>query len=391
VHNGTAHTREKRSPLMPRPHPGIRRGVRVLALAETFDDGTPMPCSYIRIIRPLELAAAQGLLSYALVSAKAIERYTADVFLTHRAAIGSLDAAEQLVTHCRRHGMALVYDLDDNLFEPAPDHPELGAIAKVKPTCLHLAASASEVWVSTAHLAGYVSRRNGRTWVAANAYDGELWGEPRASSAPAAQCRILYAGTVTHAADFELVRPALAQLVKKYNERVRVSLLGISTRSYEEPWIERVSLDTPAAHIYPVFADCAKRTLEYDIGLAPLADNEFNRSKSAIKLLEYAALGLACVASDVGAYRDFIQHGVSGLLVRNTTEDWVRALDRVIADGSFRQLLQAGARARVAVLPNAAASARLRAERLRSLVSAGIEGVAEQACSSGHAHELQKP
>jgi glycosyltransferase involved in cell wall biosynthesis len=353
---------------MPRPHPGIRRGVRVLALAETFDDGTPMPCAYIRIIRPLELAAAQGPLSYALINVQAIERYTADVIFTQRAAIGSLEAAMRLVAHCRRHGMALVHDIDDNLFEPSPDHPELAAIARMKPTCRYLAGNANEVWVSMAYLARHVSRLNRRTWVAPNAYDAALWGKPGVSRRPTGQCRILYAGTATHAADFELVRPALAQLAKKYDERLRVSLLGISTRSYDEPWIERVSLETPAPHIYPVFADCAKRTLDYDIGLAPLVDDAFNRSKSAIKLLEYAALGLACVASDVGEYRDFIQHGVSGLLVRNTTEDWINALDCVIADEKFRQQLQAGARARVAALPNAAAVAALRGERLRSLV-----------------------
>jgi glycosyltransferase involved in cell wall biosynthesis len=360
--------REKRSELMPRPHPGIRRGVRVLALAETFDDGTPMPCAYIRVIRPLELAAARGLLSYALLNVQAIERYTADVFFTQRAAVGSLDLAKRLVAHCRRHGMALVYDIDDNLFEPSQDHAELDAIARMKPICRYLAGNASEAWVSTFHLGRYVSRLNGRTWVAPNAYDEALWGEPKTPSNPAGQCRILYAGTATHAADFELVQPALAQLKKKYDERLRVSLLGISTRSYDEPWIDRVSLQTPAPHIYPVFADCAKRTLDYDIGLAPLVDDEFNRAKSAIKLLEYAALGLACVASDAGEYRDFIQHGVSGLLVRNSTEDWINALDRVIADERFRQQLQSGARARMAALPDAAAVAALRGERLRTLV-----------------------
>ena len=43
--------------------------------------------------------------------------------------------------------------------------------------------------------------------------------------------------------------------------------------------------------------------LDFDIGVAPLAYNVFNRSKSDIKVLEYASLGIPAVASDVRPVR----------------------------------------------------------------------------------------
>ena len=64
--------------------------------------------------------------------------------------------------------------------------------------------------------------------------------------------------------------------------------------------------------------------------MAPLIDDEFNRSKSPIKAMDYAALGVAVVASDVPAYRGMVRHNQTGLLVPNEPEAWRQALRDVI-------------------------------------------------------------
>ena len=43
----------------------------------------------------------------------------------------------------------------------------------------------------------------------------------------------------------------------------------------------------------------------WDLFLAPLQYNKFNRSKSSIKILEAAAIGSPILVSNVGPYRDF--------------------------------------------------------------------------------------
>src|SRR3546814_14721972 len=56
------------------------------------------------------------------------------------------------------------------------------------------------------------------------------------------------------------------------------------------------------------------RSIDYAVGVAPLSDTTFNRSKSDIKFLELAALGIPTIASDVAPYRS-IRHGETGLQI----------------------------------------------------------------------------
>lgn len=85
------------------------------------------------------------------------------------------------------------------------------------------------------------------------------------------------------------------------------------------------------------------RNIDFDIGLAPLAPLTFNRSKSAIKALEYAALGIPVLASDCEAYRPMVLDGVTGFLVKRDHE-WGARLRDLVNDEAMRS--EMGARAR---------------------------------------------
>jgi len=69
----------------------------------------------------------------------------------------------------------------------------------------------------------------------------------------------------------------------------------------------------------------------------------FARAKSAVKALEYAALGIPVIASDVGPYREFVLDGVTGYLVRRDHE-WERRLRDLANDDAMR--IEMGAKAR---------------------------------------------
>jgi len=73
-----------------------------------------------------------------------------------------------------------------------------------------------------------------------------------------------------------------------------------------------------------------------DIGIAPLADTQFNRARSNVKLKEYAAGGATWLASPVGAYREMGRRE-GGRLVEN--DDWFDALDGLIRSGFKRRRL----------------------------------------------------
>jgi len=63
----------------------------------------------------------------------------------------------------------------------------------------------------------------------------------------------------------------------------------------------------------------------FDIGIVPLSSIPFNRAKSFIKGLEYAAMGLPFVASNLDAYEDLHRDGI-GLLARKNYQ-WKNLLE----------------------------------------------------------------
>jgi glycosyltransferase involved in cell wall biosynthesis len=77
------------------------------------------------------------------------------------------------------------------------------------------------------------------------------------------------------------------------------------------------------------------RTIDFDIGIAPLIPSRFNRSKSAIKALEYAALGIPVIASDEAPYQGFVVDGVTGFL-GSRDHEWEARLRDLVNDEDMR-------------------------------------------------------
>tara|TARA_Y100000004_G_scaffold105140_1_gene118009 strand:+ start:1565 stop:2725 length:1161 start_codon:yes stop_codon:yes gene_type:complete len=73
---------------------------------------------------------------------------------------------------------------------------------------------------------------------------------------------------------------------------------------------------------------------DMDVAIAPLEWNEFNDSKSEIKLMEAGRYGIPLVATDCGCYDEVIENGYTGYLIskENKISDWVRAISKIIKD-----------------------------------------------------------
>ena len=76
---------------------------------------------------------------------------------------------------------------------------------------------------------------------------------------------------------------------------------------------------------------------QVDIGCCAVADTPFNRAKSPIKAMEYAAAGAAVVASPT-LYAGLVDHGYSGLIA-NDAGEWEDALGLLIENQSQRQMM----------------------------------------------------
>jgi glycosyltransferase involved in cell wall biosynthesis len=106
-----------------------------------------------------------------------------------------------------------------------------------------------------------------------------------------------------------------------------------------------------------------------DIGLAPLEDTAFNRSRSDVKFLEYAACGAVPVVQAAGPYLLSVKQGKTGFLFK-TPDELIATLDNLASDASLRIAVSASARQYVLQERNYLDRGRDRVEFYRSLLPA---------------------
>jgi glycosyltransferase involved in cell wall biosynthesis len=75
-----------------------------------------------------------------------------------------------------------------------------------------------------------------------------------------------------------------------------------------------------------------------DVGLMPLEDGPWARGKCAFKAIQFLALGRPVVAAPVGMAPEVVRDGETGRLAR-TPEEWLGALDRLLAEPAEAQAL----------------------------------------------------
>lgn len=83
-----------------------------------------------------------------------------------------------------------------------------------------------------------------------------------------------------------------------------------------------------------------------DIGLMPLADDEWSKGKCALKLLQYMSAGVASVTSPAASAPEFVRDGENAWIARDVNE-WRDRIDRLARSASLRG--EMGARARITV------------------------------------------
>jgi len=185
--------------------------------------------------------------------------------------------------------------------------------------------------VSTDELAKMYAPLNPHIHVVRNGIDPELWQGLTPATPPNERLRIGFDGSPNHVGDVRLIRDVLLDVLARH-PNVELSFWGCEPEDFRG--MNRVVFHEEWATVrrFPQ-ALCDKR---YDIALAPLKDNMFNRGKSHLRWMEHGALGQPVVASDMPAYRQAIRHGKTGFLCR-TMREWRETLDALIASEELRR------------------------------------------------------
>ncbi|MDO8210580.1 glycosyltransferase [Conexibacter sp. CPCC 206217] len=244
--------------------------------------------------------------------------------------------ARRLARQLQAAGVAVVWDNDFDASSAPADHP-VGVATR---------GMAGQRWQSDqqammrlADLVTVPTEELAERYLAAGARDVEIvenllpptFTRPR--TLPERGLTVGWAAMQEHAWDFEQLglREVFARLLEQH---LHVRLLGIgldmeiaSSRYEHVPWTAYDSLPG-------LLARC-------DIALAPLADVPFNRTRSNVKLKEYAAVGVPWLASPVGDYA-WMGEEQGGELVADG--DWRSALQTLVLSEEKRQRLSVAGR-----------------------------------------------
>lgn len=225
----------------------------------------------------------------------------------------------------------MVLDVDDAVFLRYPGKYE------------KLAALADAVVAGNRYLDEYTRPHNGNITIIPTCVPMTAYPEiDRSRSNP--RPVIGWMGTPPNLKYLNVAAPALQKLANKHDFELllitpnvehldQAALAGVDIR--HEIWDKHLEVD---------------QLRQSDIGIMPLfAEQEWDKYKCGLKLIQYMAVGLPGVASPVGVNSEIVEHGQSGF-VATTEEDWFQILDELLTDPSRRTAVGIAARKRAAAL-----------------------------------------
>lgn len=323
----------------------LTRPSRPLRIAVYSSDAPGLACSQIRFAAPA--AFSQGAIELTWSGRPGPPNVEDDLDRARNADVIAIarffpqEANWPLIEGLLASGRPVIYDLDDLLLELPPENPFFEDAARIRPYVTELLSRADLVTTTTAGLAAEFEARGADTRVIPNGVDPRLFCGPVRRSGDV--FTLAYAGTPTHAHDLGTIEQAVVSTLERLGSRVQLLLLGCAT--------ERLA-SHPRCRVVPFEIDYAAyaarlRGAEIDLLLTPLANNAFNRCKSAIKWLEASATGIAGIYSALSPYTGSIDDGQTGVLRSGDAQDWLGAIEWLIEDEEARLRIAATAQRRV--------------------------------------------
>ncbi len=217
---------------------------------------------------------------------------------------------------------SIVFDFDDAVYLNYPaEHNPIPAILKM-----------SEAVIAGNEILGtWAISHTDRVWVLPTPIDTDRYAmrEPGGDGN-----RLVWTGSASNLKYLEAIAPALAATAKKHPkltlrvicDRAPSKDLGIAIDFV--PWSEEIEVE-------------AVQTA--DIGLMPLANDEWCLGKCGYKLLQYMSCGLPSVASPWGIVSDMLDAGRCGLPAQDL-EEWSSNLDLLVRNPDYRHEIGLSAR-----------------------------------------------
>lgn len=259
-----------------------------------------------------------------------------------------------------KHQKPFIVEMDDNYIDVPIWNEAFHSFkngSEFRRISLDSMRNASALMVTTPHLGETYLPINPNIYVIENSLDfkgdRKFIGWDKVSVRKHQGIRLGWIGGRSHFDDLMMVAPAIREVLERrkdvtfclVNSAVKESC-RLLNKPYPFEGLSNVHYADRSVSInrYAPFM----ASFGFDIGLAPLVDCNFNRSKSNLRWLEYSALRIPTIATDIGHFSQSIQHMKTGVLIQNNNlNQWRQMIELLIDDENLRTQLGKNAYQRV--------------------------------------------
>lgn len=142
-----------------------------------------------------------------------------------------------------------------------------------------------------------------------------------------------FQGGSTHYIDLHEIKDVINEILNKYKNSIFLYCSTPSQFDLFKTFSER-SINIPPTHSFDEFRSIPSY---FDIGLAPLQYNEFNKYKSYLKILEYSAFKRPTIVTNWGDYKNYKELNKDGVeAIDNSSSNWYNKISELIEDQERR-------------------------------------------------------
>ena len=253
--------------------------------------------------------------------------------------------SNQILKKAKKHKIKIVYESDDDFLDINPANPSYNYILGNFDNIKKLVNNSDQIVVSTRELKNRFTKLGiDNVEIIKNYYVNSYLPLKPFTYRGDEIIKIGYFGTLTHDNDLELIHNVILILKHNFSKKGVKIYFEVAGASIDEnsDWFSIKKIP-----YYPMsmntFYDWLSKNADWDIGIIPLVNTEFNQCKSELKYIEFAALGIPVVASDMNVYNEAIEDNVTGFLA-NTEDEWVEKITELIEDASLRNAFVNNAR-----------------------------------------------